>query len=103
MGVSVSTVLKYDIIGSDNTELLVRHVQSKISEGWQPLGAPFYLNGSMFQAMVWTEASEERALGVPSRGTQMDIELIEELTEDDESIPRLSDHLEQVQSGGLQV
>ena len=86
-----STVQKYDIVESDSRENLIEQVQSKISDGWQPLGAPFYLNGSMHQAIVWTEASEERVPSTSFRHTQMDIELIEELTEDDEPPPRLSD------------
>ncbi|GAG46876.1 unnamed protein product [marine sediment metagenome] len=97
----MSTSQKYDIVGSSSIELLVEHVQSKISEGWQPLGAPFYLNGSMYQAMVWTESPAERLPSDSFKPAQMDIELIEELTEDDEPLPRLSERFGQAQSGGL--
>lgn len=97
----MSSVLKYDIVESDSIESLIAHVQCKISEGWQPLGAPFYLNGAMYQAIVWTEVSEELVPRTSSRHTQMDIELIEELTEDDDPPPRLSEHLEQAHSGSL--
>ena len=78
------------MVDATSLDLLVDEVQARISEGWQPLGGPFYLNGDHHQAVVWTEEAETRLRGV--RGDQgqygSEIELIEELTEDDQPISR---------------
>jgi len=83
-------VLRYDVVEAASIDRLVAEVQLRISAGWQPLSGPFYLNGSHFQAMVWTEGSE-KASAVPAdrfRYRQSEIELIEELTEDDQPLSR---------------
>jgi len=78
------------MVDATSLDLLVDEVQARISEGWQPLGGPFYLNGDHHQAVVWTDEAETRSRGV--RGDQghygSEIELIEELTEDDQPISR---------------
>jgi hypothetical protein len=96
----MSTVLEYDIVSAESVDLLTRHVQGKVAQGWQPLGAPFYLDGSLCQAIVWTEAAAQRTAAAETRSNRIDLELIEELTEDDEAVPRLIDHLERTHSGG---
>jgi len=66
----------------------VAEVQDRITAGWQPLSGPFYLSGSHFQAMVWTELSERRGTAPVERlrSRQCEIELIDELTEDDQPL-----------------
>ncbi len=83
-------VLRYDVVEATSIDRLVAEVQLRITTGWQPLSGPFYLNGSHFQAMVWTEESE-KAPAVPAdrfHYRQSEIELIDELTEDDQPISR---------------
>ena len=71
----MSTILKYEVVDAPSVELLVEHVQDTVSDGWQPLGSPFYLNGSMYQAIVWTEESEA---SLPARVAALEQEAIEE-------------------------
>jgi len=83
-------VLRYDVVEAASIDRLVAEVQLRITSGWQPLSGPFYLNGSHFQAMVWTEGSE-KASAVPTARfhyRQSEIELIDELTEDDQPLSR---------------
>lgn len=83
-------VLRYDVVEASSIDRLVAEVQLRISSGWQPLSGPFYLSGSHFQAMVWTEESERRS-NTPVgklRYRQGEIELIDELTEDDQPLSR---------------
>ena len=81
-------VLRYDVVEASSIDHLVAEVQLRISSGWQPLSGPFYLSGSHFQAMVWTEESAQRSATpvekLPYR--QGEIELIDELTEDDQPL-----------------
>ena len=86
----MSRVLKYEVVGEKTLDLLVDQVQTRISEGWQPLGGPFYFNGTHYQAVVWTEAADNGFRHSQTDQTlyQSDIELIEELTEDDQPISR---------------
>jgi hypothetical protein len=89
LGGLMSRISRYEVVGAKSLELLVELVQSNISEGWQPLGGPFYFNGTHHQAMVWIEATDEDQHKRGSHGGyQSDIELIEELTEDDQPISR---------------
>ncbi len=83
-------VLRYDVVEASSIDRLVPEVQHRITAGWQPLSGPFYLNGSCFQAMVWTEESEQRSAipGERFHYRQSEIELIDELTEDDQPISR---------------
>lgn len=81
-------VLRYEVVEASSIDRLVAEVQLRISSGWQPLSGPFYLSGSHFQAMVWTEESEQRS-NTPVgklRYRQGEIELIDELTEDDQPL-----------------
>jgi len=83
-------VLRYDVVEAASIDRLVAEVQLRITTGWQPLSGPFYLNGNHFQAMVWTEGSEKGS-AVPAgqfQYGQSEIELIEELTEDDQPLSR---------------
>ena len=83
-------VLRYEVVEASSIDRLVAEVQLRISSGWQPLSGPFYLSGSHFQAMVWTEESEQRS-NTPVgklRYRQGEIELIDELTEDDQPLSR---------------
>ena len=83
-------VLRYDVVEAASIDRLVAEVQLRITTGWQPLSGPFYLNGNHFQAMVWTEGSEKASV-VPAdrfRYRQSEIELIDELTEDDQPLSR---------------
>ena len=81
-------VLNYEVIDAVSIDILVKTVQRRISDGWQPLGGPFYLNGSFYQAIGLPAAPASRVESISyRRGTrQSEIELIEELTEDDEPI-----------------
>jgi hypothetical protein len=99
----MSTVLKYDVVDAESVDRLVRDVQERISQGWQPLGAPFYLGGSFLQAVVWTDDSEERMVGTtdPAEDAQQDLDLIEELTEVDDPIRPFSDRFDYTPPGGL--
>ena len=83
-------VLRYDVVEAASIARLVAEVQLRITSGWQPLSGPFYLNGNHFQAMVWTERSERAAAASPERYQfhQSEIELIDELTEDDQPLSR---------------
>ena len=99
----MSTVLKYDVVDADSVDSLVRDVQERISQGWQPLGAPFYLGGSFLQAVVWTDESEERAAAMadPVGDEQQELELIDELTEVDDPIRPFSDRFDFTPPEGL--
>jgi hypothetical protein len=83
-------VLRYDVVEASSIERLVAGVQLRIGSGWQPLSGPFYLSGSHFQAMVWTEESEAGSPTTAERPRygQGEIELIDELTEDDQPLSR---------------
>lgn len=100
----MSTILKYDVVDADSVDRLVRDVQERISQGWQPLGAPFYLNGSLLQAMVWTDEAEEHAAQIAraAENQQRELELIEELTEVDDPIRPFSDRFDYTPPGGIQ-
>jgi len=79
-------VLRYDVVEASSIDGLVAEVQHRIADGWQPLSGPFYLNGGHFQAVVWTEESERRSHTPVEQlhFRQNEIELIDELTEDDQ-------------------
>ena len=81
-------VLRYDVVEASSIDRLVEEVQLRISSGWQPLSGPFYLSGSHFQAMVWTEESEQLSTTPVEKRhyRQGEIELIDELTEDDQPL-----------------
>ncbi len=99
----MSTILRYDVVDADSVDRLVRDVQERISQGWQPLGAPFYLGGSFLQAVVWTDDSEERATEAigAAEDERKDLELIDELTEVDDPIRPFSDRFEYTPPGGI--
>lgn len=99
----MSTILKYDVVDAHSVDHLVRDVQERISQGWQPLGAPFYLNGSFLQAVVWTDEAEEHAAQVARavEDAQRELELIDELTEVDDPIRPFSDRFEYTPPEGL--
>lgn len=82
----MNRVIKYDIVEAPTIDLLVEQVQSRIGKGWQPLSGPFYLNGSHFQAVVWTAESDAASHPHVDEYYQSEIELIDELTEDDQSM-----------------
>ncbi len=89
------------MVDAKSLDLLVDEVQGRISEGWQPLGGPFYLNGDHHQAIVWTEDSDSRLRAVKGDSTQYEseIELIEELTADDEPISRWEARVDDTRGG----
>jgi hypothetical protein len=93
-------VLRYDVVEASSIDSLVAAVQLRIGSGWQPLSGPFYLNGSHFQAMVLTERSE--ATSIPTtegfRYRQSEIELIDELTEDDQPLSRWEEGVDDARS-----
>ena len=93
----MSTILKYNVVDADSVDRLVRDVQKRISQGWQPLGAPFYLGRSFLQAIVWTDESESLA----AEDEQQDLELIDELTEVDDPIRPFSDRFDYTPPGGI--
>jgi len=96
----MSRVLKYEVVDAESLDHLVESVQQRIGLGWQPLGGPFYLNGSHHQAVVWTKESEEQARTPHEvRYGQAEIELIDELTEDDEPISRWEAPLDDGRNG----
>ena len=97
----MSRIVRYEIVEAKTLDLLVDEVQGRISLGWQPLGGPFYLNGDHHQAVVWTDESERRLRAVDGDGTpyESEIELIEELTEDDEPISRWEAGVDNGRSG----
>jgi len=96
----MSRILKYAMVDAESLDLLVESVQQRIGLGWQPQGGPFYLNGTHHQAVVWTHESEERARTPHEvHYGQNEIELIEELTEDDEPISRWEAELDDSRSG----
>jgi hypothetical protein len=99
----MSTILNYDVVDADSVDRLVRDVQGKITQGWQPLGAPFYLGGSFLQAIVWTDESERLAAGEvdAAEDEQQDLELIDELTEVDDPIRPFSDRFDYTPPEGL--
>jgi hypothetical protein len=99
----MSTILKYDVVDAGSVDHLVRDVQERISQGWQPLGGPFYLSGSFFQAMVWTDEAEEHAAQIAraAENQQRELELIEELTEVDDPIRPFSDRFEYTPPSGI--
>ena len=83
-------VLRYDVVEASSIDGLVAEVQHRIADGWQPLSGPFYLNGGHFQAVVWTVESGQRSAAPvePFHYRQSEIELIDELTEDDQPMSR---------------
>ena len=99
----MSTILKYDVVVAENVDRLVSDVQERISHGWQPLGAPFYLGGSFLQAVVWTEEAEELVAGSADSASEEEQErdLIEELTEVDDPIRPFSDRFDYTPPGGV--
>ena len=99
----MSTILKYDVVDAESVDLLVGTVQQRISQGWQPLGAPFYFGGSFLQAVVWTDESEVRAAAAVDAAAdeQHELELIDELTEVDDPIRPFSDRFDYTPPGGI--
>lgn len=99
----MGTVLKYDVVDADSVDHLVSSVQQRISQGWQPLGAPFYLNGSFLQAVVWTDEAEEHAARVARsvEDEQQELELINELTEVDDPVRPFSDRFDYTPPDGM--
>jgi len=99
----MSTILKYDVVDANSVDRLVHDVQERISQGWQPLGAPFYLSGSFLQAVVWTDEAEEHAAQVAraAEDQQQELELIEELTEVDDPIHPFGDRFEYTPPSGF--
>jgi hypothetical protein len=96
----MSKVLKYAVVDADSLDHLVDAVQQRINLGWQPLGGPFYLNGDHHQAVVWTQEAEERARTPHEvKYGQNEIELIDELTEDDQPISRWEAGLDDGRNG----
>ena len=96
----MSRVLKYSVVDADTLDGLVASVQQRIDLGWQPLGAPFSLNGSHHQAVVWTQEAEERARTPHEvRYRQNESDLIDELTEDDQPISRWEAGLDDSRNG----
>lgn len=91
------------MVDAKSLDLLVDEVQGRISEGWQPLGGPFYLNGDHHQAVVWTEEAETSLRGVQGDQGQYEseIELIEELTEDDQPISRWEAQVDDSRGGSV--
>ncbi len=91
------------MVDAKSLDFLVDEVQGRISEGWQPLGGPFYLNGDHHQAVVWIEAAETRLRASQGDQTQYEseIELIEELTEDDQPISRWEAQVDDSRGGSV--
>jgi hypothetical protein len=88
------------MVEADSLDHLVDAVQQRIDLGWQPLGGPFYLNGGHHQAVVWTREAEERTRTPHEvKYGQNEIELIEELTEDDQPISRWEAGLDDGRNG----
>jgi hypothetical protein len=99
----MGTILKYDVVDGDSVDHLVCVVQDRISQGWQPLGGPFYLSGSFFQAVVWTDEAEEHAVRVARSAEyeRQELELIDELTEVDDPVRPFTDRFEYTPPEGL--
>jgi hypothetical protein len=97
----MSRIVRYEVVEAKTLDLLVDEVQGRISLGWQPLGGPFYLNGDHHQAVVWTDESERRLRAVDGDDTpyESEIELIEELTEDDQPISRWEGRMDDSRGG----
>ena len=97
----MSKVLKYDVVEASSVEGLVGEVQDRIDHGWQPLSGPFYLNGRHFQAVVWTQSADDAARPPAGArgGYQSDIELIDELTADDQPISRWEAGVDDARNG----
>ena len=97
----MSRILKYDVIEAATIERLVDEVQDRIDHGWQPLSGPFYLYGRHFQAVVWTQSAEDASrLPAGAHGSyQSDIELIDELTADDQPISRWEAGVDDARNG----
>jgi hypothetical protein len=91
----MSTIQRYDVVDAPDVDQLVEGVQSRITQGWQPIGGPFTIGETLYQALVFAESSEdvEPTAGVDPE--QADLKLIEELTEDDDAFPDWGDHLRQ--------
>jgi hypothetical protein len=90
----METILRYRVVEALNVDDLTRQVQQRLSDGWQPLGGPFYFNGSICQALGSTESDEQRLSPVSGdgpHGAVSDLELIRELTEDDDPITSVED------------
>ena len=86
----MSRVLKYNIVHSETIDDLVEAGQNRIVEGGQPLSGPYFWNGKHYQAVVWTQEAEERSRTPHEIRVyrQSEIELIDELTADDQPISR---------------
>ena len=99
----MSTILKYDVVDADGVGGLVREVQQRICQGWQPLGGPFYLSGSFLQAMVWTDEAEDHAARTAqtAEDQKQELDLIDELTEVDDPIRPFSDRFEYTPPHGI--
>jgi hypothetical protein len=98
----MNAIRQYAVLEAPDVDSLVLLVQGTIADGWQPLGGPFHASGTYHQAMVWME----RVLARPSSSTgeledrpSGDGELIDELTQDDEPVLLVSEHLRQVELG----
>jgi hypothetical protein len=87
----MSEILRYRVVEATSVEQLAKQVQGELSNGWQPLGGPFLFAGSVCQAMGWPESAERVEAPIEStrEETASDLELIQELTEDDEPMPNL--------------
>ncbi len=99
----MSRVLKYNIVQSESIDDLVEEVQNRIAHGWQPLSGPYFWSGKHCQAVVWSQQAEARARtphGVRAY-RQSEIELIEELTEDDQPISRWEAGIDDGRNGAV--
>ena len=87
----MSDILRYRVVEAASVEQLANQVQIELSDGWQPLGGPFLFAGSVCQAMGWPDSAERVEAPIEStrEETVSDLELIQELTEDDEPMPTL--------------
>jgi hypothetical protein len=89
----METILRYRVVEALDVDDLARQVQQQLSDGWQPLGGPFYFNGSICQALGSTDSEQGSLSAVADdrRGTVSDLELIRELTEDDDPLLSVKD------------
>ena len=56
----LSRIVRYALVSAANSEKLSQQVNERIGKGWQPFGSPFREWREVCQAIVLSDADEER-------------------------------------------
>ncbi len=82
----MNQAVRYDVVEAPGIDDLIVAVQDKVGRGWRPLGGPFVFGGMLLQAVVWIEDAQRAVAAneVPRRAPERDLDVLDELTEDDD-------------------